>query len=87
MERSLEFSGQLYMLIFSALLDWIALILAWFETKIFLDDNVVLECEKWWLHGGYENVDQHGRFNTGTSGSSGFINTVLLLPTILCDKM
>lgn len=40
-----------YMLIFSALLDWIALILAWSE-RFFLDDKVVLEHENWWLHGG-----------------------------------
>lgn len=41
-----------YMLTFSALLDWIALILAWSE-RFFLDDEVVLEHENsWWLHGG-----------------------------------
>ena len=40
-----------YMLIFSALLDWIALILASSE-RFFLDGEVVLEHENWWLHGG-----------------------------------
>ena len=40
-----------YMLNFSALLDWIALILASSE-RFFLDDEVVLEHENWWLHDG-----------------------------------
>ena len=50
-----------YMLIFSALLDWIPLILASLSLKT--DDFMAAA----------RNVDQHGRFNTGTSALSGLL--------------
>ena len=51
-----------YMLIFSALLDWIPLILAWIALIL---ASLSLKTDDFMAAA--RNVDQHGRFNTGTS--------------------
>ena len=57
-----------YMLIFSALLDWIPLILAWIALIL---ASLSLKTDDFMATA--RNVDQHGQFNTGTSALSGLL--------------
>ena len=57
-----------YMLIFSALLDWIPLILAWIALIL---ASLSLKTDDFMAAA--RNVDQHGRFNTGTSALTGLL--------------